>query len=70
MTTATSIHFQQQIWTNAEKTPIRIVVLPAYRVCVSCHRRVQPERIVTAFLSRPLDRCPLCNSKIQYLETK
>jgi len=60
-----AIFYKQQA---VHTTPIRVIHSNVCEFCYGCNRRVCVDVIVTAFLSKPLARCSLCNSIIQYPE--
>lgn len=48
-----------------ERTPIQIIHSEKQTFCHGCNRTVRPDVIITAFLSLPLTKCPLCHSVLQ-----
>lgn len=57
--------FQHMKHAPLSRTPIVIISGEVKRHCHKCKRLVMPTLINAAFLSRPLEKCSLCNSVIQ-----
>lgn len=57
--------FDKMVVQPRDRTPIIIVRSSVKRHCHKCKRLVEPKLINTAFLSKPLEKCPECNSVIQ-----
>lgn len=61
----TTADFTKMQLNPRDRTPIIIVRAAIQRHCHKCKRLVTPKLINTAFLSKPLEKCPECNSVIQ-----